>query len=148
MLSAAMFASACYSFTPVVTTGVPLGTRVALDITDAGRVALGGSMGPEIGQIEGRLVQQTTGEYVVAVQAVRFLRGGEQAWTGERISVKSEHVSTVRERRLSKGRSAIFGGAALAGVAYLITRSIIGDGNADPGKLPGDTLQSVRIPRF
>lgn len=140
--------TACYSFAPVINSTLPLGTVVALDITDAGRVALGGSMGPEIGQVEGRLVQNTNGEYIVAVSTVKYLRGGEQKWTGERISIKSEHVSSVKERRFSKKRSGIFAGAALSAVALLITRSIIGSGQSDPGKMPGDTLQSVRIPRL
>jgi hypothetical protein len=33
-----------------------VGEKVAFDVNDAGRVALGGSLGPEIAQIEGRVV--------------------------------------------------------------------------------------------
>ena len=35
-------------------------------------------MGPEIGQIEGRLLEKDTGQFLVAVSSVRMLRGGEQ----------------------------------------------------------------------
>src|SRR5207248_394092 len=43
----------CYSYRPAG--GVPpqIGTRVAFDVNDAGRMALGGTMGPEIAQVEG-----------------------------------------------------------------------------------------------
>ena len=140
--------TACYSLRPVANVGVPLGSTVALDITDAGRLALGGSMGPEIGQIEGRLVDRNAAEYVLSVTGVRFLRGGEQVWNGERVSIKSDHVSTVRERYLSRGRTAILAGAAIGAVAFIVTRSITGNGQDIPGKTPGDTLGAIRIPRF
>jgi hypothetical protein len=149
MLPVVMLATGCYTLVPVANTGVPAGTTIALDINDAGRVALGGTMGPEIGQVEGRLVEQTSSEYRLAVTGVRYLRdAGEQSWNGERISIKSEHVRSVSERRLSKGRSAAFAGAALGAVAYIVTRSISGSGQERPGRTPPDTAQSVRIPRF
>jgi hypothetical protein len=141
-------ATGCYTLVPVANTGVPAGAMVALEINDAGRVALGGSMGPEIGEVEGRLVEQTSSEYRLAVTGVRYLRNaGEQTWNGERISIPTEHVRAVRERRLSKGRSAIFAGAAVGAVAYIVTRSIIGSGQEGPDRTPVDTAHSVRIPR-
>ena len=143
-----MSATGCYTLVPVANTGIPAGATVALDINDAGRVALGGTMGPEIGQVEGRLVEQTSSAYVVSVNAVRMLRtNAEQAWTGERVTIPTEHVRSVSERRLSKGRTAIIAGAATGALAYIITRSITGSGQEAPGKTPGDTAQSVRIPR-
>ena len=38
-----------------------LGDKVAFDVNDNGRVAFGGSMGPEIGQIEGRPAREGHG---------------------------------------------------------------------------------------
>jgi hypothetical protein len=149
MLPMLSFVTGCYSLVPVANVGVPAGATIALDINDAGRLALGGTMGPEIGQVEGRLIEQTSSEYLLAVTGVRYLRdAGEQVWTGERIRIKSEHVRSVSERRFSKGRSALIAGAALGAVAFIITRSISGSGQEPPGKTPTDTAQSVRIPRF
>ena len=143
-----MSATGCYTLVPVANTGIPAGATVALDINDAGRVALGGTMGPEIGQVEGRLVEQTSNHYVLSVNAVRYLRAtGEQVWTGERVTIPTEHVRSVNERRLSKGRTAIIAGAAVGAVAFMITRGIIGSGLEGPDKTPPDTSQSVRIPR-
>lgn len=138
----------CYTLTPVVNTGVPAGSRVALHITDAGRVALGGSMGPEIDLVEGRLVQRSDTAYVLSVSGVRFLRGGEQRWNGERISVRNEHVSGVSEQRLSKLRTGVLGAASIAAVVLAVSKGLGGFGNSDPAKQPGDTSQTMRIPRY
>jgi hypothetical protein len=138
----------CYTLTPVVNTGVPAGTRVALRITDAGRVALGGSMGPEIDTVEGRLVQHSDSAYLLSVSGVRFLRGGEQRWNGERISVRNEHVSGVSEQRLSKVRTVALGAATIAAVALAVSKGLGAFGDRDEGKPPVDTAQTIRIPRY
>lgn len=140
-------AMGCYSLQPVVGNPLPLGTEVGIDITDAGRVALGGSMGPEIAQIEGRLVSRDSAEYVLAVSMVHLLRGGEQVWTGERVRIKSEYVSSVKERKLSKGRTAAMAVASVAVIAAIIRASLVGSVFGEPGKPPLDTFQATRIPR-
>ncbi len=138
----------CYTLQPVAGNPLPLGTEVGIDITDAGRVALGGSMGPEIAQIEGRLVSRDSAEYVLAVSMVHLLRGGEQVWTGERVRIKSEYVSSVKERKLSKGRTAAMAAASAAVIAMIIRSSLIGSVFGDDSKPPIDTFQATRIPRY
>jgi hypothetical protein len=126
-------------------TPVP-GQMMAMDITDAGRVALGGSIGPEIAQIEGRVVSNSGDQYELAVASVRLLRGGEQVWSGERIQLRKEFVSRVYEKKLSKGRTAIASAGGLAIVAFIATKKIAGAGLGDEGKLPVDTADSQRRP--
>jgi hypothetical protein len=120
---------------------------IGLDINDAGRVALGGSMGPSIGQIEGRLAQRDSSEFVVAVTAVHFLQGGDQVWGGEPVHIKSTYVTSVYERRFSKSRSAVLAAAGIGAIAIIASRSLIGLGEQDPGKSPGDTAHTQRRPR-
>jgi len=105
-------------------------------VNDAGRVALGGMIGPEIGQIEGRLISKENGEYVLSVHAVHYLRGGEQVWTGERVTLKPEWVGNAYEKRFSRGRTVALAAAGV-GVftAFLVTRSLI---VKDPGTTTGD----------
>ena len=137
----------CYTLQP---TGGPVpqvGTVIGLDINDAGRVALGGAMGPSIGQIEGRLVQKDSGEYVVAVTAVHLLRGGDQTWRGEAVHIKYEFVSSVYERRFSKSRSALMAAAGVGAIAIIASRSLLGLGDQDPGKMTDTTAQTLRRPR-
>ena len=69
--------SGCYTYEPTGAATPEIGQEFAFDINDVGRVGLGGSMGPEIAQIEGRLISRENAEYLVAVTNVHFLRGGE-----------------------------------------------------------------------
>src|SRR5687767_3062524 len=95
----------CYTLRPTRGATPQIGEIVAFDVNDNGRAALGGSMGPEIGQIEGRLLQKDTAQYLVAVSAVRLIRGGEQTWGGEAVRIKSEYVTTSYTRHFSRGRT-------------------------------------------
>jgi hypothetical protein len=148
LLAQLMVTTGCYTLTPVVNTSLPAGTQVGLRITDAGRVALGGSMGPEIDVVEGRLVQNSDTAYLLSVNGVRFLRGGEQRWNGERINIRKEHVSGVSEQRLSKVRTGALTAATVAVVAFVVGKGIAGFGTRDEGKQPGDTAATVRIPHY
>lgn len=137
----------CYTLQPTGGVVPGAGTSIALDINDAGRVALGGSMGPEIARIEGRLLSVDNDEFRVAVSAVHLLRGGEQAWSGEDVRVRREYVSTIQERRFSRGRTIALGAAGVGGVAFFVTRSIVAGGNESTTKPPPDTAASQRIPQ-
>ncbi|MEA3245508.1 MAG: hypothetical protein U9Q74_05070, partial [Gemmatimonadota bacterium] len=138
---------ACYTLQAVPTGTAPtLGTNIAMDITDAGRAALGGSMGPEILQIEGRLTRSDDDSYQVAVAAIHLLRGGEQTWAGEKVSVRKEYVSRLYEKQLSKGRTVAASAVGIGVIAYFATKAIVGAGlGADPeGRPPTDTGHSLR----
>ena len=137
----------CYTLQP---TGGPVpeaGSSIALDLNDAGRLALGGSMGPEIAQIEGRLLSKDDDEYRVAVSSLHLLRGGEQAWNGEDVRVRRDYVAAVRERKFSRGRTLALAAAGVGGVAFFVTRSIVGGGIESPPKVPPDSSASQRIPQ-
>ena len=138
----------CYTLQPVAGQPLPLGSQVSLAINDAGRAALGGSMGPEISDIQGRLLQKDSAEYVLAVSQISLLRGGEQVWAGERVRVQTSFVSTVSERRFSRGRTAILSAAALGVVAGIFSQGILGNLSGSEGKPPSDSGASNRIPRF
>jgi hypothetical protein len=132
----------CYTFQPVIGAVPETGQKVAFDINDAGRVAIGGSMGSEIAQVEGRLMEKNNGSYLLAVSNVRLLRGGEQVWNGEQVRLRTEHVGPTYLRKFSTGRSIAFGALAVGGfTAFMLSRSIIGLGTEDPpgdGPPPGD----------
>ena len=59
-------------------------------------------------------------------------------------------VSTVGrelyERRLSPGRSIAMGAAGIGVIALIAARSILGAGNPDDRRSPGDTAQTRRVP--
>jgi hypothetical protein len=138
----------CYTLQPAVGGPPTPGSVIAFDVNDAGRVALGGPMGPEISQIEGRLFDKdSAGDYIVAVSSVRLLRGGEQTWRGERVTIKPEYVGTVYERRFSKSKTMTLGLVGAAVVAAFVTRSLTGLGNPNNPLTPPDSQQTQRRPR-
>jgi hypothetical protein len=136
----------CYTLQSAQTTPAP-GAVMAFDVNDAGRVALGGTIGPEIGQIEGRVLSQENGEYLVSVSAVRLLRGGEQVWSGERVRINREHVGNTYERRFDKGRTIALGAVVVAGVAAIIaSRDLIGFGREPEPPGPPGGGEELRAP--
>lgn len=143
-----LIATGCYALQPVVGQPLPLGTVVSLSINDAGRSVLSGTMGPEISDIQGRLVNKDSAEWVLAVEQVSLLRGGEQVWSGERIRVKSEFVSAVSEKHFSRSRTVIVSAAVVGVVGLLISQGILGNVLGDDSKLPPDTGVSIKYPRY
>ena len=148
VVAAVLIATGCYALQPVTGQPLPLGTVLSLSINDAGRAVLGGTMGPEISSIEGRLIQRDSAEYVLAVAQVSLLRGGEQVWAGERIRIKTEFVNAVSEKRFSRTRTAIVTTAVVGVVALVISQGILGSLSGDNGKTPPDTGVSIKYPRF
>ena len=152
MLSYAALAgilTGCYSLQPVRSATLQVGTKVAFDVNDAGRVNLGGTIGPEVGRINGLLIGKDNGEYVVAVSGIQFLRGGEQVWSGERVGIKSEYVVTTYERRFSRGRTTALSVAAVGGLAVVVaSRDLLGLGTTDRPAPPdtGGTQFRIRRP--
>ena len=138
--------TACYTLQMAQGTDIPNGTQIALDINDAGRVALGGLIGPEIAQIEGRLQAKENSEYVIAVSVVKLLRGGEQIWKGEQVRIRTEFVSRTYERRLSRARSVAAGTAGAGLLLFIVSRAIVGSVLGDEGILPSDTVKTQRRP--
>jgi hypothetical protein len=135
----------CYTLQPARGTTPEAGTQVAFDLTDAGRAALGPRIGPEIAQIEGRVVGKEEGEYILAVSQVRLLRGGVQVWTGEQVRIKPEYVGPPYVRRFDTVRSVAVGGTVVGGfAAFLITRALSGKGSGGDNGVPGDTAEAHR----
>lgn len=121
---------------------------MALGINDAGRAALGGQMGPEISEVEGRLLEKDSAHYVLSVQQIRLIRGGEQVWSGERIDISSQFVTGVQERKFSRGKTALLSTAAVGAVVLAFRQGLLGSLIQDEGKVPPDTGISIRYPRF
>jgi hypothetical protein len=120
----------CYTLAPARGAVPEPGTQVAFDLNDAGRTGLGTSLGPEVAQVEGRLVAREGGDYVLAVTEVRLLRGGVQVWSGEQVRIKSEYVGPPYVRRFDTARSVAVGGTVVGGfAAFLVTRALTGKGS-------------------
>lgn len=138
--------AACYELEPVRGASPAPGTRIALDVNDAGRVALGPSMGPSIDRVEGTLIDHSNGEYLLGVTGVALLRGGVQAWKGEQVVVKPEFVSNVYERRLDPIRTGLAAVLVGGAVAYIASRNLSASGQKNEQDPPIDSIAQRRSP--
>jgi hypothetical protein len=129
----------CYSLQPAMGPAPKNGDQVAFQVTDAGRVFLGGAMGPEIDQVEGRLLDSENGEYVLGVTSVKTLRGGVQVWSGERVRIEKQYVARMYERKFSKGRTVALGVVAAGGMVLLFDRNLAVFGGDRPSPPVVDT---------
>jgi hypothetical protein len=135
----------CYTLRPTRGVVPEVGSRLAFEVNDTGRVALGSVAGPEISQIEGRLISKDNGEYVVAVSSVRSLGGAHQVWRGEQVRIKPAYVRSVYERRFDRARSVALGVSVVGSfAAYLATRALTTSGADNPGSGGPDTAQTQR----
>ncbi|MEP7000113.1 MAG: hypothetical protein ABI969_06525 [bacterium] len=135
----------CYTLQPAGGIAPEIGDELAFDINDVGRVGLGGAMGPEIAQVQGKLISRENAEYLVAVASIHTLRGGDQVWTGEQVHIKSEYVSSTYQRHFSTARTVTLGAVGVAAIAYILTRSLVGSGTEDP-VTPPPSGSSIRVP--
>jgi len=146
-IGTAICLAGCYTLQPTRQSSPEPGSVIALDISDQGRMALGGLVGPELAQIEGKFVGMENGEYVLHVTGVRFLRGGEQGWRGETVRLKPEYVTSRYDRKFSTARTVVLSAVAVGAVVIVATKGLGGFIQGDRGSTPGDTSQTVRLPR-
>ena len=126
----------CYTMQPLVGSRpepAP-GTRLVIELTDAGRVAMANQMGPDVARFESRLVRQTDSAYVLSVSMVVGAWGAQARWNGEQVMLRTDYVRTIGERRFSAGRTALVAVGTTASImAFVLTRSLLGGGSStDP----------------
>jgi len=143
VVAAGALLAGCYSLQSARGATPEVGTKIALDLNDAGRVGLGGALGPEVMQIEGRLVERDSAGLLLAVSNIRLLQGGEQVWSGEQVRIRPDFVGNTYIRRFSMGRSIGFGAAGIGGfAAFLATRSLLGSGTRGDDRPPDDSVNT------
>jgi hypothetical protein len=147
---AGVLSAGCYTLEPAGGVTPEVGTGVAFDINDAGRVALGGSMGPEIDQIQGRLLSKDGTDYVVGVTMVQLLKGGTQVWHGESVRISPSYVNTMYLRRFSAGKTIAISAVGVGAVLALAGTALVTTGALDPPKTDTGTTGTQRrgrVPR-
>lgn len=143
LLALSLAVGGCYTLHPTYGVIPAVGEQVAFDVNDVGRVALGGTVGPEIAQVEGLLLERTDEEYRLAVSVIRLLRGGEQIWRGESVTLKPEYLGAAYVKRHSPGRSIALGVVTIGGfTALMLSTNLLGGGNEENPTDPGDTVNT------
>lgn len=109
----------CYSYRPVQS-APPVGKdadRVAIVLSDRGRVLLADRVGSLVEQLEGRIEKRESGSITMAVFRVKDLRGDYSTWTGEQVQIPDEAVLGYRPRKFSKLKTALFVGVVVGIIA-------------------------------
>ena len=137
-------ATGCYTYVPLWNGNPAPGSEITLGLSDRGRAALAGPLGPGATRVTGRLANATDSLFVIDVAEVSYVRGGVPAkWNGEEVRVPRDYVSGLSQRQLSKSRSWITAGVVVGALALASTIVIKGFGN-DPAssKPPGGGPQT------
>lgn len=138
VLAMTAVATGCYTTVPAGPVPEP-GQTLVMELTDNGRVALGPSIGPTARKVEGVLDQRTDSAYVVKVTSVVYMNGSNQRWTNEPLTIQTDLVRELRERKLSPTRTAFFAaGTVGAAVAFIASRGLLGLGSPGTERPPGD----------
>ena len=128
---------ACYTYQPVPSTPPPQ-TRVAVVLSDYGRLEASRQIGPRTDRVEGNMLSATDTAYLLAVSSVKPIRGPWVRWSGEQVSVRRDYVANMYERRLSKGRTALaIAGGAFTVLTLMVNLDIFGFGGLDIPIIPG-----------
>lgn len=126
----------CYVYTPVVGRPEPP-AYLALDLSDQGRVGLGGLIGPAATRVEGVLRSETDSGFALNVSSVEYLNGQSNRWSGEPLMLQKNFVANVRERKFSRSRTALATGGAVGGIlVFALTRGLLGTGSGGPDRDP------------
>lgn len=144
---------ACYSYVARASTAPQPGEKLALTVTDQGRVNLGDRLGAGVERVDGTLVGIEGDQYVMSVSEVRTINHQTSHWSGERVNVGKSDVAILQERQFSRGRTAAaIGGAAvvlgvLAGTNVFNNIGGIFGGGPNPEPPPQGSLRpTVRRP--
>ncbi len=123
---------------------------LGFDINDEGRSSLSGTMGPDLSQVEGKLIEKDSTGFLVAVRSVKLRTGGEQVWSGEQVRIRPDYFYSMNERRFSAGRTIAMSALAAGGLgAIIFTTSLLvqGSGTTDGGDCPPNCGTDTRIGR-
>ena len=119
----------CYTYQPLIDARPQPGQQVSLELSDQGRAALGGQLGPGVLRVEGTLDAVQNEQYTVSVSRVATISGGTANWGGERVNIPVNDVSQTGLRAFSRGRTALLAGVVIVGVGvFIATRSVLGGG--------------------
>jgi hypothetical protein len=129
--------TACYTYKPLFSSAPQAGQRLALEISDQGRVRLGDQLGAGVLRIEGTLNAIEGNEYVISVTRVRYISGTSSNWGGERVRLLADAVARVEERKFSKARTMLaVGSVVVAAALFVVSRDLLGFGQGSGDDVP------------
>jgi len=110
----------CYVTTPVPTAPAPAtGTKLHVELTDAGAASLAQYIGPNVYYVDGRLLGESDTTMSLSVSSLTFRSGEDQYWKGENVSLPQSAIATIQVKKVSWWRSGLLAGGILAGLTSI-----------------------------
>src|SRR5437879_9676550 len=100
-------AAGCYYYEPLETPAPQPGTYMQVMLTDSGTSHFWGYLGPDVGNLRGRLITANPEALALSVESVEQRHGQILTWKGEDVTLRRAYVAAVRDRHLSKARVAL-----------------------------------------
>lgn len=110
----------CYAAVPIDTSAPQPGRELVVQLTDSGSANLARLVGPRATEIRGRYLGSSPDTLRVAVLGVTIRNEEERFWQQEQIGIPRSAIATLRERRLSRPRTA--GVVVLAAAAAFLVK--------------------------
>lgn len=134
----------CYVYRPLGSAAPRPGSLVRASLTEAGSDELRAQVGPQVAAIDGRVVSAASQPVmaeplVLGVTQTTNHSGTEQDWKGERVAIPRSAIASLRERTLSRGRTALATGAVVTALIATVRAFVVkgGGGDPPPGGPPG-----------
>jgi len=129
-----ILAAGCYYYAPLERPEPQSGTYLQVMLTDSGTSHFWPYLGPDVGDLRGRLVNADQQTIALSVEAVDLRHGQVLSWKGETVNLGREYVARLDERHLSKSRTVLLtAGSILALIATLTAFDNFGIGAGSGG---------------
>jgi len=129
-----LFSAGCYYYQPLSAPAPEPGTYLQVMLTDSGTSHFWSYLGPDVGDLRGRVLTADTQAIGLSVESVDLRHGQVLGWKGETVSLGREFVARLDERRLSKTRTLLTTvGAVVAFVGALTAYNNLGIGSKGGG---------------
>jgi hypothetical protein len=124
----------CYYYAPLEIPAPEPGTYLQVMLTDSGTSHFWPYLGPDVGDLRGRLVTANEQNLALSVDAVDLRHGDVLSWKGETVNLGREYVARLDQRHLSKPRSVLLtAGSVLALIAAFTAFDNFGLGSGGGG---------------
>lgn len=128
----------CYVTTPIPSAPAPTaGTKLHVQLTDAGSASLAQYLGPNVNYVDGRLLGESDTTMSLSVSGLTFRSGQEQYWKGENVSLPHSAIATIQQKKVSWWRSSLLAGGVIAGLASIGLVAGTSSGGARKNGPPG-----------
>ena len=124
----------CYYYAPLEQPDPKSGTYLQVMLTDSGTSHFWPYLGPDVGDLRGRLLTADQQVIALSVESVDLRHGQVLSWKGETVNLGREYVARLDERHLSKTRTVLLAvGAVAAFLGTLTAIDFVGLGSGSGG---------------